>query len=225
LTVSDNGTGTLTFPTDTIYGGFKINGGQTQGFVVANAATPGSANSDILDPGGNILITSSSAALSIKLTETGLVAQDVPIGGFYFDPGLTLAPGSTMSVATFVDTADIPFGVATPIGLTATSAPLSVAYTNNNDGSVTFVNHDTVHRKTVEADNGVFSPVAMSAAGGFSVTEIITLMGPVSSTQARISGSFTTDPPVYAPEPGALALFGVGLLGLGLVSLKRRLET
>jgi hypothetical protein len=222
VTYTDRGNGILQLPTNTVFGGFKINGGQTTGFVYANGATPNSPNSDILDPGGNILISSSSTvSLTIKLTETGLVSQGNSKIGLYFDPGLTMSPGSTMTVATYADATDAAFGTATRIDLTASSVPSNVTYSNNANGSVTFVNGDPSHQKTPQADSGSFIPVAMSSAGDFSITEVVTLTGPISSTQARLSGSFSANPPAYAPEPGTIAILATGFAGLGVSRFKR----
>jgi hypothetical protein len=215
MTLSDDGAGLLTFPTNFAFGAFKLNGGQIAGLVFNNASTPNQPNSDILDPGANVLIAKASAvSLVMSITQTGLVAQDAPVVGFYFDPGITMAPGSTMSVATFVDAADLPFGRGTTIPLTATSVPSNVTSTDNADGSVTFVNHDTTHQKTPQADSTEFVPVTMSQAGDFSITEVITLSGPQSAIQARLSGSFAADPPVYASEPATFALLGSGMIPL-----------
>jgi hypothetical protein len=222
VTFSDGGSGILQLPSNTVFGDFKINGGQATGLVAAAAATPNAPNSDILDPGGNVLIfLSATATLTIKLTETGLVSQDTSVTGLFFDPSLTLSPGATATVATFADATDTAFGTATPIALTASSVPAGVTATNNADGSVTFVNGGTV-QKSPQADSGDFIPVTMSPSGDFSVTEVITLTGPISATQNRLSGSFTADPPVYVPEPVTLAILGSGLAGIGATRLKRR---
>lgn len=223
VTLSDHGTGLLTFPTNFTFGAFKLNGGQIAGLMFAIAATPNQPNSDILDPGANVLISiASGVTLVMSITQTGLVAQDAPVVGFYFNPGITMSPGSTMTVATFVDATDTAFGRATTVPLTATSVPSNVTSTNNADGSVTFVNHDATHQKSPQADSTDFVPVAMSTAGDFSITEVITLSGPKSAIQARLSGSFAADPPVYAPEPTTLVLFGSGVVGWQLLVSRAR---
>jgi len=61
------------------------------------------------------------------------------------------------------------------------------------------------------------SSLLESLSGDFSITEEIS----ITSTG---SGLLSTDDDIYIPEPGALSLFGVGLLALGAFSRRRKVE-
>jgi hypothetical protein len=62
----------------------------------------------------------------------------------------------------------------------------------------------------------------MSPAGDFSITESITINLSSNNTVTNIEGQFSSETPIYAPEPATLLVLGSGLLGLRLARSRRR---
>jgi hypothetical protein len=168
------------------------------GVVVNGAPVVGSATQKVLQLGGTPTIGGIFNPLNIMATEVNLSDKNklakvsAAISG-------TLAPLSTVSWAVYLDPNNNPDGTADLIASGSFSDPSSIV------------------------SLGFFDPVAAvtkQIAGPFSLTDLVTVSKQGGGTVNFNSSVTATFAPV--PEPGSLAILGVGLLGLGMLAPMRR---
>jgi hypothetical protein len=168
------------------------------GITVTGAPILGNATQDILQVGGSVTVGGLFNPLSIEATEfnlsnPGAVAQFIgAIAG-------TLAPLSSISWSVYLDRTNTPFGTGELIASGNFADPSSIV------------------------SLGFFQPatgVPETITGPFALSEFFTISAPAGSTvsfNSSATGTFSS-----VPEPGSVAMLGVGLLGLGLVTPLRR---
>ncbi|HEX4227969.1 MAG TPA: PEP-CTERM sorting domain-containing protein [Bryobacteraceae bacterium] len=135
----------------------------------------------------------SSATLTIMLTETGLTLPSSPLAVSSAFTGI-LDGVTSETISSYYDASNTAYGTASSLGITTFTA----AGSNSTDefGTIT-------------------------APGLFSETEIITAtFGPTSGTTESLNSSALITSP--APEPVSMGVVGAGLLGVGLIGFRRR---
>jgi hypothetical protein len=221
VTLTDNGSGYLTAASFTV-GDYKLSN-----FIVGGLSQSGdwdgSSGTTLLESSG--LITRNSAAgagaLTIAITETGLVAQNAPAINGDLSISETMAKTSTLSAAGYLDAVDAAFGTGTNKVLALIGSGSPGVTTSYPGGGVIGFHNGASSAKSAAADSGGV-PFVMSPAGDFSITESITINLSSNNTVTNIEGQFSSETPIYAPEPATLLVLGSGLLGLRLARSRRR---
>ncbi len=168
------------------------------GFTVNGAPVVGSATQQVLQVDGSGAFGGLFGALPFMATEFNL-SNPSPLVQFAAAITGTLAPSSSVSWSVYLDPNNIAFGTGELIASGNFSDPSSIV------------------------SLGFFDPVAAlvkSVSGPFSLTEVVRVASPTGETVSFNSSATATSVPV--PEPASLAILGVGLLGLGLVTPLRR---
>lgn len=206
---------------------FLTSGGQTTSVLIGTGGTPSSASFTATLNGWTISgITGTSYSPQVNafvgLDLGGYTATCVGVGGCSSDP-LTVAISATgFTTPISLNEFQLEFSGNVHGGSVTTSAYWDTANTyfcNSADtAAVACGSSDLIGSLTL--NNG---SKALSMAGGpdtirsYSVTIVDTFSAGLGSDP-----SYSVDTTVTVPEPGTLALFGAGLLGLALVVSRRR---
>jgi hypothetical protein len=173
--------------------GGSISGG---GLTATGAPLIGGSTQSILQFGGNVTMGAFDP-LQISVTEFNLTSLN-GLSSFVSAISGSLPATSSVSWSAYVDPTNTPFGTTDLIASNSFANPgslISPGFTNS-----------------VPDGGDVNTP--------FSLTELLTVTAPLGEVVSFNSSITATADPVN--EPGALGLLGVGLVGLGLVTSRRR---
>jgi hypothetical protein len=164
------------------------------GVTVTGAPAIGSATQQILQVNAGTTLGGVFNPLSIMATEFNL-SNPSPMAQFTAAISGILAPLTTVSWSAYLDPNNTPLGTGELIASGSFSNPSS------------------------QISLGFTDPVAAgirSLAGPFALTELLSVSGPTGA-QVTFNASIIATAAQVA-EPGSLAVLGIGLLGLGLIT-------
>ena len=164
------------------------------GVTVTGAPAIGSATQEILQVNAATTISGVFNPLSIMATEFNL-SNPSPMAQFTAAISGILAPLTTVSWSAYLDPNNTPLGTGELIASGSFSNPSSLT------------------------SLGFAEPVSAgirSLTGPFALTELLSVSGPAGATVTF--NSSVTATAAQVAEPASLAVLGVGLLGLGLIT-------